>query len=294
MDREIDRDERPALSATRAHPERAVDRRVAPEKPPPSREHALIQERGYTYRLSPAELETMHDIGRFRTVAIDDLARHRYQGETALMRQDLRALGAQGLVQPRMVWSGPRSKTLRVVVLTKLGKDLLERHGPVTGDRCRRGDQAIYAGFVKPAEVRHDAAIYRMYHAAAARIAQQGGAVRRIVLDYELKKKVYAPLAKVKQRSPTEYANRQAAVAQENGLKVVHGKIPLPDLRLEYETPDGEMARVDLELATHHYHGSHLQMKAAAGFTFYAAEGSAARLTRVLEERDIVATLLSL
>ena len=295
MDRGIDRDDQQAPDIRRAHPARAVDPREAVEQPLPSREHALIRERGYTYRLSPAELETMHDIGRFRTLAVDDLTQHRYHGQAALMQQDLRALRAQGIVQPRAVWNGPKSKKLDVVVLTKLGKLLLERHGPhLKSDASQPVRQAIYAGFVKPAEVRHDAAIYRMYHAAAARIVKQGGVIRRVILDYELKKNVYTPLAKAKQQSPAEYAKQQAAVAQTNGLKVIAGKIPLPDLRIEYETAGGGSARVDLELATHHYHGSHMQAKAAAGFTFYAADGSGARLTRILEERDIIATVLSL
>ncbi len=74
----------------------------------------------------------------------------------------------------------------------------------------------------------------------------------------------------------------------------MNGKIPLPDLRLEYETAQGEMARVDLELATSHYHGGAMAAKAQAGFSFYAADGSGARLTRVLEERDITVAILSL
>jgi hypothetical protein len=51
---------------------------------------------------------------------------------------------------------------------------------------------------------------------------------------------------------------------------------------------------VDLELATEHYHGSHMVAKAQAGFRFYCADGSANRLSRVLEEREITASILSL
>ena len=55
-----------------------------------------------------------------------------------------------------------------------------------------------------------------------------------------------------------------------NGLKVVNGKIRLPDLRIEYETAGGESARVDLELATEHYRGDHMSAKERAGFKIYA------------------------
>jgi hypothetical protein len=288
MDRNIPQDEplRPDSAAVLA--DRNPEPRAAPETPLLSRDHLAVRDRGYIYRLRPAELETMHDIGQFRTVAIEDLARRRYHDQTTSMHQDLRALSAQGLVQLRTVWTGPKSKELSVVVLTKLGKALLERHGQ------NPKDQALYAGFVKPAEVRHDAAIYRMFQAEREKIERAGGQIRRVVLDYELKRKVYSPLAKAKALPPAEYAKRQREVARANGLKVVHGKIPLPDLRIEYQTRDGDTTRVDLELATHHYHGSHLQAKAEAGFKFYAADGAASRLSRVMEDREITAVILSL
>ncbi|MBK7929288.1 MAG: hypothetical protein IPJ98_17970 [Bryobacterales bacterium] len=52
------------------------------------------------------------------------------------------------------------------------------------------------------------------------------------------------------------------------------------------------MTRVDLELATHHYHGSHLQTKIDAGFKLYADGG--ARGTKPLEERELTAEIFSL
>src|SRR6266849_132014 len=109
MERDVDRDAREA-GVGAAVPERLPAPREARDRPLASREHTLLRERGYAYRLRPAELETMHDIGRFRTVAMEDLARHRYDGEPGRMQQDLRSLRAQGLVQWRTVWTGPRSQ----------------------------------------------------------------------------------------------------------------------------------------------------------------------------------------
>ena len=97
---------------------------------------------------------------------------------------------------------------------------------------------------MKPGEVAHDAAIYRMYQAEARQIERQGGRIGRIVLDYELKRQVYTVLAKATDLEPFAYAKLQAEVAQENGLKVVQGKIRFPDLRIEYETASGEASRV--------------------------------------------------
>jgi hypothetical protein len=289
MDRDIDHSEREQAPTRGSHrPAERLRERQLPDARTLSRDRVGITGRDYAYRISPAELETMHDIGRFRTVAVPDLAAQRYQGDVNRMNENLRSLADQGLVQRRTLWTGAQRRKLAVVVLTKEGKRVLEREGAL------RPGQQSYAGFVKPAEVAHDAAIYRMYQAEAARIEERGGQVRRVVLDYELKQKVYAPLAKARALPPLDYARRQAEVAKENALPVIHGKIPLPDLRIEYQERDGQMTRVDLELATHHYHGSHLQTKAAAGFKMYASADSAGSLRAALEEREITAEILSL
>lgn len=148
--------------------------------------------------LTDTERQTMAEIGRFRTLSIEDLALQRHSGDSAKMQQDIRQLSARGLVQKRSVWLGKEKDRLVVVTLTRAGKKALERSGePGT----------FYAGFVKPNEMAHDAAIYRVYQAEAARIARQGGEIRRITLDYELKRKVYSPSPK---KSPAHHNTRSA------------------------------------------------------------------------------------
>ena len=78
------------------------------------------------------------------------------------------------------------------------------------------------------------------------------------------------------------------------GLQVVRGKIPLPDLRLEYDTPNGDRARVNIELATSHYRGRHLTEKVRAGFSIYAHASDVSNLRRVLDQRELTAEILSL
>jgi hypothetical protein len=46
------------------------------------------------------------------------------------------------------------------------------------------------------------------------------------------------------------YAGRQEDLAKLYELPIVDGKISLPDLRIEYETAEGERAHIDLDLAT--------------------------------------------
>ena len=75
---------------------------------------------------------------------------------------------------------------------------------------------------------------------------------------------------------------------------MVGAKIPVPDLRIEYETRDGELAHVDLELVTEHYRGRYAADRARTGFSLYTPHGEAGRLRRVLGARGMTADILSL
>jgi hypothetical protein len=234
------------------------------------------------YRLTDTQHQAMCEIGRFRTLSITDLAHYRYQDDKPKMRQDCRQLLSQHLIQTRSLWVGNGKERLTVVTLTRDGKKALERSG-------EQGQ--FYAGFVKPAEMVHDSAIFRMYQAEAAKILKEGGQIRRITLDYELKRRVYSELAKQSPGS-SDYGKRQVQIADEHGLKVVRGHIQLPDLRIDYQTQNGEMARIDLELATGHYRGGQIAAKAAAGFKFYASGEDSSRLSSVFDDHHITAEIL--
>jgi hypothetical protein len=131
-----------------------------------------------------------------------------------------------------------------------------------------------------------------MFYTAAEKIERQGGRNLRVILDYELKKRVYHDLAKLGPHG--ESTAKKKEIAERHGLRLVRGKIPLPDLRIEYESREGEMARVDLELATEHYRGRSLAAKVCAGFSIYAHAQDAAGLRRVLDQRELTAEILSL
>jgi hypothetical protein len=182
---------------------------------------------------------------------------------------------------------------LRVVALTSAGKRLVEAERKALPEG-NQSSQRIYADMKKPAEIAHDAAIYQMFQAEAGRIRSSGGKVRRVVLDYELKQRVYRPLARARLLPSEEYEHRRAGIARDNGLEVVDGKIPLPDLRIEYETREGEIAKVDLELATDHYKRSQLAQKKRAGFRMYMAGSRSSRTSTVWEDRELTAGILSI
>jgi len=123
-------------------------------------------------------------------------------------------------------------------------------------------------------------------------LERAGGRPLRVILDYELKKNLNRDLALLGPEK--DNLDRKATVAEKHGLELVNGRIPLPDLRLEHETADGELRHVDLELATRDYRPRGLAEKAKAGFALYSRPEDAGRLRRVLDEREITAGILSL
>jgi hypothetical protein len=234
--------------------------------------------------LNSDEKATLWDVGRFRVITSADLATARYGGRTSLMERDVKHLLSGGLVERRTIPVNSRGQAITVLNLTKKGKAAAQRGA---GD----ASQAIYSGFVKPREVVHDAALYKMFQAEAARIERDGGRVRRVVLDYEMKKRAYAPLARARDLEPLAYAERQQEIAQENGLQVIEGRMVFPDVRVEYETADGEERSIDLELATQNYRAAHIRGKAAAGFRVYA-QAKGGHLAAVLDRHDLIAEIV--
>jgi hypothetical protein len=241
--------------------------------------------RGRTYRLRNSEIATMVELGKFRAVAKEDLAEFVYGGNNDRMRPDFENLVRQGLAEIKSI---PHEEmgSRQLLTLTKNG------HRFLTETQSAGKGQALYHGFTKPREAHHDADLYRLYQKAAAKIERLGGRNLRVVLDYELKKHLYRDLAKLgKDRNSTDGKH---AIAEKHGLQVVRGKIPVPDVRIEYETPDGERARVDLELATCHYRGRSLSEKVRAGFSLYARADDVSKLRRILDQRELTAEILSL
>jgi len=255
------------------------------EKTPPAERRKRYEFREQTYRLRSSEIRTLIELGKFRIVAARDLRRFAYHKEKNRMKPDIANLLRQKLILEKTV---PHEETSprRLLALTKSGHRFLTETGLVPKD------QALYYGFTKPREALHDADLYRLYQKAAHKIEECGGKNLRVVLDHELKKRLYRDLAKPDPE--TRSTDRKSRVAEQHGLQVVRGKIPLPDVRIEYETPEGEMARVDLELATGHYRGSNVAEKVCAGFSIYADSQDAAGLRRILDQRELTAEILSL
>ncbi|HEV2380789.1 MAG TPA: hypothetical protein VG206_13475 [Terriglobia bacterium] len=214
------------------------------------------------------------------------MTQFRYAGDEAHARRDLENLDRQGLIRRRTTY--PEHATY--LTLTRQGRRFIEGHRP-SGLHTH---QVLYHGFVKPREAKHDATLYRLYQREAERIQADGGQIQRVILDFELKRAINRELSKLNSLPESICNQRTQAIAQQHGLTVVKGRIPVPDIQIEYETPERELARVNLELATAHYHRAGLVAKASAGFAMYALREDAAALHRAMLETGLMEEILSL
>jgi hypothetical protein len=276
-------------------PDRQQRERGSRERPPLAREERVEEilsqrlrstyaDRDKTYSLRDSEIHALSEVGKFRVVATQDLAQFAYNGDRSRMESDVQNLRRQGLVKETKL-ANMVHKPTPLVSLTKEGHRLLSCGKVVDSD------QAIYHGLKKPKEAFHDADLYRLYHKVKDEIEGHGGRVDRVILDYEMKEELYAKLAEAlrgKTREPERETVREE-IAEDYHLKVVGGKIPIPDLRIEYADQEMLAQHRDLELATDHYRPRGLAEKAHAGFQIYARSGETDRLRRIRDDLELSA-----
>jgi hypothetical protein len=228
----------------------------------------------------------LSEVGKFRVVATMDLAEFAYNGDSSRVENDVESLVRQGLLKETTI-ADPEHNPTQLVTLTKEGHKLLSR------GKVLPSDQATYHGLKKPKEVFHDADLYRLYHKVSDAIESRGGRVLRVQLDYEMKQELYARLARASQDKSRNSETLRKEIAERYYLKVVSGRIPIPDLRIEYVNEnENQIQRRDLELATEHYRPRGLSQKARAGFQIYARHGETDRLRRIRDDRELSAAIL--
>lgn len=239
--------------------------RHSPRQGPAGREHNVRQPvhlRDRVIRIRESEWHTLRTVGTFRVVAEADLLRD--AGDQKTMRNDLLHLADEGLLERKtgIVNHHPT----RLITLTREGKALLDQHRDLgTSDR----PQQYHAGLVKPKELAHDVQFYRAYRAEAARIEEAGGRVRRVVLDYELKREYQQFLNRRDRSDDATFEQDLKEFSHAQHLPVVDGHLELPDIRLEYETAEGRVETRDIEVVTEHYSRSQMSGKTRAGFALY-------------------------
>jgi hypothetical protein len=238
-------------------------------------ERELVRDRGREYTLRGSESRTLSLDGAFRVVSSRDLLDD--DGRPADPRTgDLRHLREQGLIRT-VPLHGQRDVA---VVLTERGRDLVSSHRHDRGDGQGQR-QAFYAGLKKPREVEHDVQVYRAYQREAEWLQERGARIKRVVLDYELKRD-YQRFLQERNRGRADSDGRpdrdESEVrdwASEHDLPYFDRHVHFPDLRIEYEEPDGRREHEDVEVVTVHYRGVHGAAAARSGFSSF--RGSSAR-----------------
>ncbi len=234
------------------------------------RERVHVHEHDYDLRGS--EVRTLATIGAFRVVPLSDL--HDSRGRSGdLWHGDLDRLRTAGLI--RVVAPLDHDERTPLLTLTERGRDLLDSHRTQEHEPA----QAFYAGLLRARELTHDAHLYRAYLRSADRLRSEGARVQRVVLDYELKRD-YQRFLQERNRDRPDSDGRPDRTheeiqdwAHEHQLPVGDDGVQFPDVRIEYELPDGRRDVEDVEVTTPHYRGAHAAAKARAGFTRYRAGG---------------------
>lgn len=242
---------------------------------PRGRKRERARDRDRVYDIDGSEARMLATVGSFRVVAEHDLAA--LCDDTRKPHQSIRHLEDEGLIR-----RSPLDANDRAVVLTDRGRDLLEANRSMPrDDRTHEPRQAFYAGLRKPREQTHDVKVYRAYERSEERIRDRGGRVRRVVIDYEMKRD-YQRFLHERNRGkkgcdgrPDREAEEIVRWAQEHQLPYEEdGHVHFPDARVEYEDRDGRSRFEDLEVVTPHYRGAHASGAVKSGFTCYLSFGS--------------------
>jgi DNA-binding MarR family transcriptional regulator len=284
MDREIDpRDEGRELPGLRRSGRGASTgpdaRRVDPREVvvrdldlPRGRSRERVRVHSRTFELRGSEVRALATVGAFRVVPTEDL-REATGRRTDARTGDLYRLRQAGLVHTIPYGVG-RDRT-SLVVLTEQGREVLESHRRPSDERA----QVFYAGLVKPREVPHDSHIYRAYLRAADRLVSKGANIRRVVLDYELKRDYQRFLQQRNRTRRDPNADEWVHLSQAEDWARAHDlpfdddHVQFPDVRIEFDHPDGRRDVEDVEVWTPHYRGAFAAAKAASGFTRYRSGG---------------------
>ena len=224
--------------------------------------------------------DAVADVGLYRAVSYTDLSEKHFDGHPYATRRSVNHMIRAGLVEEHEA-TGPRGNTFKVLTATERGKGAAQR---AAVDAGLDPEQRTWSGIVKPAELSHDTAVYRAALDERARIEAEGGRVTRVRIDAELK----AIVATATEKARAEGGDRAAdeakrAAAQELGLPMHDDHVMYPDAQLEIEDADGISGRVNVEIASDHYHAAAIAAKAGAGFAMHGSSRSAAmKIARAL------------
>ena len=214
------------------------------------------------------------DVGMYRAVSYKDLSDTHFDGHPYATRRAVDQMVRQGLVREHQA-EGPHGGAYTVLTATPHGARSAQR---AARDAGHDAGQQTWSGLVKPAELSHDTAVYRAATHERERIEAGGGRVTRVRIDAELKQYVARATETARAaggRRAADEARRTAAQAL--GLPVQDGRVMYPDAQLELKDREGRSGRVNVEIASEHYHAAAIAAKAGAGFAMHGSSGRAMR-----------------
>ena len=191
-----------------------------------------------------------------------DLSEQHFDRHPFTTRRLVTQMKHAGLIEEHEA-RGAAGNTFKVLTATKRGRDAAHR---AAVDAGHAAEQRTWSGIVKPAELSHDTAVYRAALDERARI------------DAELK----AIVATATEKARAEAGDRAADAARVTaayalGLPVEDNRVLYPDAQLDIEDGDGMSGRVNVEIASDHYHAAAIAAKAGAGFAMHGSSRSATR-----------------
>ena len=218
--------------------------------------------------------DAIADVGMYRAVSYKDISEKHYDNHPYVTRRAVTRMVRAGLIKEHEA-TGPQGNPFTVLTATQRGRDAAHR---AALDAGHVPEQETWTGLVKPAELSHDTAVYRAALGERARIEAEGGRVVRVRLDAELKSLVATATEKARAAGGDRAAETaKAATAQELGLPMKDGHVMYPDAQLEIEDSDGMGGRVNVEIASDHYHAAAIVAKAGAGFAMHGSSPSASQ-----------------
>ena len=240
-------------------------------EPRPTRAPREAQPRDRRTRAT-RDRDAIADVGMYRAVSYTDISEQHYDNHPYVTRRAVNRMVRDGLLEEHEA-TGPQGNTFTVLTATARGRDAAHR---AALDAGHVPEQQTWTGLVKPAELSHDTAVYRAARDERARIEADGGRVVRVRLDAELKSLVATATEKARAEGGDRAAETaKAAAAQELGLPMQDGHVMYPDAQLDIEDSQGMGGRVNVEIASDHYHAAAIVAKAGAGFSMHGSSRSA-------------------
>ena len=218
--------------------------------------------------------DAIADVGMYRAVSYKDISEKHYDGHPYVARRAVTRMVRAGLIEEHEA-TGPQGNPFTVLTATQRGRAAAHR---AALDAGHVPEQETWTGLVKPAELSHDTAVYRAALDERARIEAEGGRVVRVRLDAELKSLVATATEKARAAGGDRAADAaKRAAAAELGLPMQDNRVMYPDAQLEIEDSEGMGGRVNVEIASDHYHAAAIVAKAGAGFAMHGSSQSASR-----------------